>query len=657
MSDTPKYAYWYLSEAEQERLQAQQREEERLREQQMLEEAERHRKARLLAFKSRLNEQIQDQKLAIRARITASAQTQTADAAAFAALEAELDLLSSQLLEAEWEEDAQKIHLSLRKLISELGRIADFLNQKEKLLSRLQDALQNLQLRKGLRSVSEPLLSAAELESRLEQTRNLSVKEPNVLRSFLKSWEKDLNRLTEFFQLFDQKERWNQIQAAIASWDRQFLSGPNLREFQQLLAALESLKSAIAAEKSSAATSALMQAENRFERLSLRLQSDAEALKRQREGNARLLTELSEKWQTLSSTTFVPSTPWEAALISDLQNRLEEHWKQLQNQCERQTSENFAQSVTQTRQEMEEFRQTRERLARLATLFGRLESQVSRPQWERFAPEVLQEMDRARDVLMKQLQNRQCARFESDLEALQTLGESQLTKILPEVQARLAHQSRIQTRLNAEQDFLASISENEAARRWANEELEEQTRFLEQLKIKLNSKSADLRSVETETLAWRQRMERILAAINQAQQKELKRQYLVQRFQEKFRELGFSLTAPQLEDSANPASGIILTASRPAEGRTVNVRFDQETREPVLYAVDGFPMPPQTVNGQRFRTCDEAQRQLEILHKLLEKNGILMGKIQWEDQPPVDLAREAMELPDAADRSLTSDEP
>ena len=238
-----------------------------------------------------------------------------------------------------------------------------------------------------------------------------------------------------------------------------------------------------------------------------------------------------------------------------------------------------------------------------------------------------------------------------ELEQLQGFLNSAVANIMPKVNSWNVRWEAVRTRLDAERDRWFSWWEDPAVRRWAEVEIAQKTEEFEAIQRVWETKPADLKQVEDLITEWRLGMECIEEAVGRVYENEQKRQNIVSRFQEEFRQLGFAMSEPELEDGENPASGLVLTASRP-EGKTIHVRFAHDAGEPILYAVDGFPMPQQTVNGQEFRTCDEAERQLKHLHSLLEKHGILMGKIQWEDQPPTDLAREAMELPDAVDRTM-----
>lgn len=652
MSDTPKYTYWYLSEEEQARIARERAEEERRREELRLQEAERRREERVARMRQVLTEENAQLFLKLKQLSEYMDAWRFRGGEQIPVLREALTPLQDSIDAARWDEDVERAakNLKIKKLTADA--LLSFFHEKQNIIQSLEKVREGLASRGNLQGCSASLLTEQERISLAESVRDAD--SPEGLKILKNTWKTASEQFEHQFLLYDQQERFARLASGLAALDRQFISGDKLVLYQQISAEITRLKAFIEKENTSSAASSLLKAEDCFQTLSLKLQNDVEALEFRREENASRLSELSEAFEETASQilNFGLNSEVKPVDFSDVENRIRLSLKRLETLCTRENTENFALAADSIRKETEAYETSVRNAVRLAEFQSSHIARLPEILWQELASHENLEIRTQCKTLEKQLQNRQCPHFEAEFEKLSDFTDTVLARIAPQAELWNARKNSVQNVLNSECDYLASYGNDAVAQRWAQTELSQQRQFLREAEATLQE--GNLQEAENALTQWRERMGKIAAAVNLMQEKELRRQYLVQRFQEKFRELGFTPGVPQLEDPANPASGLILTADRP-EGRTVNVRFDQNEREPVMYAVDGFPMPVQKADGKQYRTCDEAQRQLEILHKLLEKHGILMGKIRWEDQPPVDLAKEAMELPDTADRSLYND--
>ena len=451
------------------------------------------------------------------------------------------------------------------------------------------------------------------------------------------------------------------MEKAMKAFDRKLLIGENQNLFQQLSDAMDQLRIKIGCVRMKEVSAAFLPVENYFSALSSRLQQSVAVLAKRREDNGRIWEEFDAEWKRESGNWYSEQSTvsdertniWKT--VENLKLKIESQLEALRQQMERLAPAQFNQAIERLRNEMKVFREQRESIRQLETLGEWQEMNLPKFLWENFAPDEWREFERGRSVLFRQIQNRQSINFKKDFEAHQAFLNECFERRKTSIQSWTIQHGAIKKGIADLREYWSFWFSDPSVRQWAEIELAAQETELQEILKMMDERVFDLRLVEERVAAWKKMMEQIVQAVLEVQQRERKRQYLVRRFEEEFRKLGFSLSEPQLEDPGNPASGIVLSAARRGEGRTINVRFDQEESEPVLYAVDGFPMPRQKVDGNDFRTCDEAQRQLTILHQLLEKHGIVMGKVQWEDQPPTDLAKEAMELPDAVFQSRVSD--
>ncbi len=645
MSDTPKYSYWHLSEAEQRRLEAERKEMERLREIQIREAAEIRRKQRLAILCGILEQDIQLQEQRIQNLGTAFEANRFSGGEIFEEMRLAVEGFRQELSDAAWDEDARRVQKKIQEQQKVLDRMTDQLAAREKLLRELGSARTELWERPKLHDSFPGVLRLTDLASLEDQVRG--VPEGAEFQELQRNWRARSEELRKACLLMDQQKRHQELSSGMRQLNRQFITGENAEIYQRLTVQLEDLKNALAQEDPRTAASALLQAEELFSGLEGKLEQDELELERRCRENGEQLEALSAWWRGARAG----AAPGRMADLAETAEKLERELEQMQPRCRTQNTESFTQSADRLRKSMEAFLETVSQLERLEKVQEQLEGSVPPQLWETFAPNEAAELECRRSRLARKVQNRQCADFEGELEQLQGFLNSAVANIMPKVNSWNVRWEAVRTRLDAERDRWFSWWEDPAVRRWAEVEIAQKTEEFEAIQRVWETKPADLKQVEDLITEWRLGMECIEEAVGRVYENEQKRQNIVSRFQEEFRQLGFAMSEPELEDGENPASGLVLTASRP-EGKTIHVRFAHDAGEPILYAVDGFPMPQQTVNGQEFRTCDEAERQLKHLHSLLEKHGILMGKIQWEDQPPTDLAREAMELPDAVDRTM-----
>lgn len=649
MSDTPKYTYWYLSDEEQERLAKAQREEERQRKERQFEEAARRREERIARSRSALTEQ-NAELFRLLKRLS-----ETLQSANFPGME-QIDVLRNGLEPLQnsidairWDDELQSVSRILRKQKHSVDGLYAFLNEKNNILKGLRKIEDGIAARKNL-TISSTVWGTVEQRGLFAQ----SVREaetPEGLFLLKNTWNLIFEFFEKLFLLYDEREGCARLSAGMAALDRQLVSGENLKLYQQISTEITKLETFLKSEDASSASAILLRAKNHLEILTLKMRNDAAALAQRHDENAARLSALSDAFEEISndSLNFSLNSMFPLTDLSNVENRIRTSLQRLEPLCAQEETADFTASVDGVRKEIEEFRTSTQQAQKIADFQTSLIQRLPASLWEELAADDFHEIEKMTENLKKQLQNRQSVRFDASFEKLTRFTESVIERLTSAITARNEKIAQIQKVLNQTRDFIESYSSDPAAQRWARTEIESQSNILKSIENSLPNKN--LTEIENALSRWQSQMEQITQAVNLMEEKELRRQFLVQRFQEKFKELGFSSSVPHWEDSSNPASGILLTASRP-EGKTINVRFDQDEHQPVMYAVDGFPMPTQRVDGKAYRTCDEAQRQLEILHKLLKKHGILMEKLSWEDQPPVDLEKEALELPDAADREI-----
>lgn len=313
--------------------------------------------------------------------------------------------------------------------------------------------------------------------------------------------------------------------------------------------------------------------------------------------------------------------------------------------CRWMKKEAFDQVLSQTHRLAAEWEGMEWRLTqweRIDQLFVKLRQEIPEEISRRFDLAGWETGRREAETLQKQIRNRMRINFEKGWQTLRKHLQQHRENVLPEMEKWVETGEMWGVRLGEMGDEMAAYEADEVMVRWAAPDLRQQRKSLaemEQLR-----QNGDWPRLEGEAEVWKTRMAGILEAVQQTEERELRREYIFRAFQEKLGEMGYEMTETSLENPENPASALIFSVAS-HEGKGVSVRLSQKPEEGVMYAVAGFPMHVESVGGKGLRTCDEAVRQLEILKKILREKGIELGKLQWEDQPPVDWEKEAMSLP------------
>lgn len=184
---------------------------------------------------------------------------------------------------------------------------------------------------------------------------------------------------------------------------------------------------------------------------------------------------------------------------------------------------------------------------------------------------------------------------------------------------------------------LAGLEADALVMRWCPDEVARAREDVEQLRATGGDVEPACRGL-TDQLA--QLPERARAA----QEAEERRRYIASGIAEAMREMGFTVSEPQLEHPGVGASALVFEGVR-ASGGEVAVSVPVEGQ--VWYAVDGYPLRLEAASdGGDASTCDEAEREIAAMHAALEARfSVRMGPLGWEGKDPARVARYADDLP------------
>ena len=140
--------------------------------------------------------------------------------------------------------------------------------------------------------------------------------------------------------------------------------------------------------------------------------------------------------------------------------------------------------------------------------------------------------------------------------------------------------------------------------------------------------------------------ERLLAAAQETELKEAKRNYVVNGILQVMKDKGFLVQdgVPMLEQPACPSSAKFIHARR-IGGGAISVSVPQDGD--IWYDVEEFPLRAAAApGGGTIRSCDEAEQQINALHQSLDQLfGIQMSELMWDDKDPQRIMKTADELP------------
>jgi hypothetical protein len=199
-------------------------------------------------------------------------------------------------------------------------------------------------------------------------------------------------------------------------------------------------------------------------------------------------------------------------------------------------------------------------------------------------------------------------------------------------------------------DRLAGLEADAVVARWVGRDV---AQVRERLKRAEALGEADqFPSASAEAAAVAAECGRLAETAQQVQLNEDRRQYVMRGILQVMERMGFVVQSgsPALEHSDYPQSACIIQAKRIA-GERLAVSIPQEGD--VWYAVEGFPMRAESSrDGGTVATCDEAQTQIENMHRALEEAfGIQMSELTWEGKDPTRIRKQAERLPDTTSQS------
>lgn len=278
----------------------------------------------------------------------------------------------------------------------------------------------------------------------------------------------------------------------------------------------------------------------------------------------------------------------------------------------------------------------RRRAERLAQLRGEVAGELAALR-QKAGPVVAGQLDRA----------------EADLKSATTAAEvRQVRKQLRALSARRGQwneeRDRCQAALTDLTDRIAGLRADPVVCRWASERVDALEREAVQVQALIDA--GQLAAAGQRTSALGSQIDEVIAAAQESQLREDRRNYIVDGLLQVMNEMGFVVQAgsPAPEDPGVPASATIIHARR-IGGGALAVSIPQDG--PIWYDVGDFPMRVEQVGGQPVRTCDEAEQQIEQMHKALaEAFGIETNGVQWEGKPVDPVRKQAERLPDVQPR-------
>lgn len=189
---------------------------------------------------------------------------------------------------------------------------------------------------------------------------------------------------------------------------------------------------------------------------------------------------------------------------------------------------------------------------------------------------------------------------------------------------------------------LSTLLNDEAVSKWARPELELGGEQLSEIKDFLEK--SEFVEIERRLAGWDESLASLLKEIEEVQLKEAQRQFIVDGFKNILGKMGFVDVHASLENGENPFSATIIEARRDP-GKTLSILVPQKEGGDIRYVVDGYDKRQRYHQGSLYRTCDEAQAQLQGFHDQLKEVGIEMSTLTWREMPPHDLEAAADSLP------------
>lgn len=199
-------------------------------------------------------------------------------------------------------------------------------------------------------------------------------------------------------------------------------------------------------------------------------------------------------------------------------------------------------------------------------------------------------------------------------------------------------------------DRLAGLRADDVTMRWRGDRVNSLDQAFSQAEELLASEQfAEARNAAA---ALMEQADEVVAQAQAQQLDEDRRQYVVSGIVQAMQDHGLVVQAgyPALEHPNDLSSAAIIEAERLGGGAIV-VSVPQDKDEEIMYDVDNFEMNSEVASdGQVVRTCDEAEKQIERVHAVLDEAfGIEMDELMWDGKPSVRIDKAADVLPNRQD--------
>lgn len=483
------------------------------------------------------------------------------------------------------------------------------------------------------------------LETTLVSVRNAKFED---LESVEILWKKNKSAVDSVLALYDMRQRHGELSRRLEA-HRNLAMEVDQKGFYDVNQTLEQADKCLLSKNVLSSRQAMRRAEETFDSFEIKFTDAAKIWQKQKEECEALLRNLSAQFNQTKELSSA-----ETFSLLNLQMQLQEtKLKELNQRLERHEFSPIFNQADLLSQELNSIQISAQRLEQM--------EQVKRSLYENIAPEMARRFDssgvdklhRMYESIRKAVINRMNIDFAAALMQFRTEVQAFFVKLSPQLKQWTIRQKETQNLINARRDYIQALQNSADMKLWAAADLQEQMDVLNEQEHLCNA--GQFESVQNTLTRQEQILSGINAAVQEMRNKEARREYIVNAFQTRLKELGFSISQSSLENAGNPASATILTAVKAAAGKTINVRLPQKENEPVMYALDGYPFTTAKSGGKPVKSCDQAQRQLEQLHDVLKQAGIIAGKLRWEDQPPVDIQKEAMELPVDASRAKSAE--
>lgn len=244
------------------------------------------------------------------------------------------------------------------------------------------------------------------------------------------------------------------------------------------------------------------------------------------------------------------------------------------------------------------------------------------------------------------LSRKQPAEAEASLKRAQEAFRKHVAEVDRKRQELRAGQERARSAVMAAADAVAGLAADPVVVRWSQPALAALERRVDGLQSMLDADQ--LEAVAREAAAITAGVAPLIAASQQAQLDQDRRDYIVRGITEVMSGLGFQIGDgyPRLEYENDEKSAVLIQSERPGgQPLAVSVPLQGE----IWYVIDDESIRvARTADGRAVTTCDEAVDQIEALHAELDRAcGIRMSRLEWNDEDPELIDAVRMQLPES----------